>query len=134
MVPETRDGITVDRCERCGGLWFDANELDGWLATARPGVATTAEGWIPRRGVGTRPCPRCSASLETAGWPGVVLDRCPECRGLFVEVNELTSILRGDLPPGTDAFQARLQSAIASAGWTLLGAKTIVLLVLRFLR
>jgi Zn-finger nucleic acid-binding protein len=133
MVPETRDGVTADRCERCRGLWFDASELDAWLAEECPGVAAP-EGWIPRRGVGTRRCPRCSEALETAGWPGIVLDRCPRCRGLFLEVNELASIERGEMPSETSGLEARLQSAIVSGGWTILSAKGIVLLVLRFLR
>jgi Zn-finger nucleic acid-binding protein len=134
MVAEARDSITVDRCERCRGLWFDARELDQWLAAVNPAHASLPEDQIPRRGIGTRQCPRCSESLETAGWPGLVLDRCPGCRGLFVELNELARIESAEMPHEGVTFEARLQGAIVSAGWTLLSAKGIVLLVLRFLR
>lgn len=134
MTPETRDGITVDRCERCRGLWFDARELDGWLAATLPADVPLPEERIPRRGVGTRQCPRCRESLDAAGWPGLILDRCPSCRGLFVEANELAAMEGGGLPHESIDFRLKLRSAMVSAGWTLLSAEVIVILVLRFLR
>ncbi len=30
-----RDGVTIDRCERCRGIWLDRGELDKLLAHAR---------------------------------------------------------------------------------------------------
>lgn len=31
-----RDGITIDRCERCRGVWLDRGELEKLLALASP--------------------------------------------------------------------------------------------------
>jgi Zn-finger nucleic acid-binding protein len=134
MTPETRDGITVDRCERCHGLWFDARELDQWLAGLLPADSPPPEGRIPRRGRGTRQCPHCVETLETAGWTGLVLDRCPNCRGLFVEVHELAQMEGGGLPDERVDFELRLRKALHAVGYTLLSADIILLLLLRFLR
>ena len=37
MVEEERSGIKVDRCEGCGGVFFDAGELDLLLQAEEPG-------------------------------------------------------------------------------------------------
>ncbi|MGE0401645.1 MAG: zf-TFIIB domain-containing protein [Kofleriaceae bacterium] len=40
-----RDGITIDRCDRCRGIWLDRGELEKLLALRSP-AETTAR---PRR-------------------------------------------------------------------------------------
>lgn len=35
LVELDRDGITIDRCERCRGIWLDRGELDKLLVGAR---------------------------------------------------------------------------------------------------
>jgi Zn-finger nucleic acid-binding protein len=135
LTPETRAGITVDRCERCGGLWFDAEELDRCLAHIYPDGVPTPESRIPSRGVGSRPCPRCVHALETAGWNDLILDRCTTCRGLFVESKEFLHMQKQELPVGsTETFEAWLTERLVEGGWTLLGAGHLTLLILRFLR
>lgn len=34
LSPSVRDGIEIDRCDRCRGVWLDAGELDRLLAKA----------------------------------------------------------------------------------------------------
>lgn len=34
-----RDGITIDRCERCRGIWLDRGELEKLLAPSPPASA-----------------------------------------------------------------------------------------------
>src|SRR5687768_8347433 len=82
MVHEDREGVPLDRCPHCESLWFDATELDRVLGV-RDGDEAGLEARIPERGSSARRCPRCHTSLETAGWPQLVLDRCARCRGLF---------------------------------------------------
>ena len=134
MHPETRADVTVDRCTKCEALWFDASELDRVLGDAYAASDVSPEARIPRRGIGTRRCPRCAISLETAGWTGLVLDRCKRCRGLFVEARELLQMERERLPDDALTIEARLQGAMVSAGWALLTAHAIALLLMRFMR
>ena len=133
MVPEVRNGVVADRCERCRGVWFDGAELDRWLRDTPTQDAEAIEATIPHRGTPSRQCPRCAAWTVTAGWNDLVLDRCPECRGLFVEVPELDWLLR-EAPPESMPFELRLRDAMVSAGWALLAARGVALVLLRFLR
>jgi Zn-finger nucleic acid-binding protein len=133
MSLEIRQGVTVDRCDRCRGIWFDAHELDHWL-TSQAVAAQVPEATIPRRGIGSRQCPRCDVAMETAGWTGLVLDRCRECCGLFVEAHELLQMETARSIPEGQSVETVIRDALVAAGWTLLSAKTIVFLILRFIR
>ena len=132
MEPETQGEITVDRCVRCHALWFDARELDNVLQELYT-AGSGPEERIPKRGLSSRRCPRCDIRLESAGWTGLVLDRCPTCRGLFVEVHDLAQLQREEVPLDAMDFGARLQSAMVSGGWALLTAQGIVQVLIRFL-
>jgi Zn-finger nucleic acid-binding protein len=135
MASLTREGTTVDRCDRCEGVWFDATELDAWLAANYPEGAEPPEERIPVRGEGGgRRCPHCKCAMESAGWTGVILDRCPKCRGLFVEARELKHLEHEEAPHEAHSFEGQFHSAMVTAGWTVLGAKGFILLLLRFLR
>ena len=133
MAPETSHGVTVERCGTCHSLWFDASELDQYLSEAYAVESELPETRIPKRGLSGRRCPRCDKPLHTAGWTGCVLDRCAHCGGLFVEANELSQIQR-ELPAYTESFESALQSNMIAAGWALLHAKAIALLIIRLVR
>jgi len=94
--------VVVDGCDACGGLWFDTDELTK-LARGGQEVVVAAEGvfappdpvadLMPAKGL----CPRCQVPLyafEFAHTPGVVLDACPQCRGVWIDDGELESIGR----------------------------------------
>lgn len=99
-MSEVQSGLCeVDLCRKCGGVWFDHQELRRVLdETPRALVAldSPAPGW-------TRPaaaCPRCGGELrdfEFAGIAGLIGDRCQACRGIWLDGGELRE-LRGRLP------------------------------------
>lgn len=134
MVAECRDGITVDRCVVCQGYWFDATELDLRLAPMLPPGASPPEARVPERGLSTRRCPRCQKPLKTAGWDGLVLDRCPTCRGIFVEWREWRYLLNHDAPHDAQTFESQFREAMIAAGFALLYARAIAIIVMRFWR
>ena len=134
MYPERRRGVTADRCDRCGGLWFDVQELDVWLADAGSLELGPPESRIPARGLGSRPCPRCNKALDTAGWTDLVLDRCMTCRGLFVEASEFVRMQRQGLPTDSVAIESRLADWLVAAGSTVYTAIQIAYLITQFLR
>ncbi len=93
--------ITVDVCRGgCGGIWFDAQELqrmdeptepvpDGLLEVDRdPAVAVDPEA--------RRHCPRCPELVMMRHWftvkRAVVVDECPGCGGFFLDHGELAAI------------------------------------------
>ena len=133
MVLECRNGTEVDRCSFCGGLWFDASELDRILETHPAGVPVEAA--IPDRGMSAISCPRCWPKLlDAAGWSGMILDRCSTCRGLYVDGPELLRLQRQGPPGSTAGLEQALHSALREAGWNLLAASSLIAMLLRFLR
>ena len=40
LTEESHGSITIDRCEKCGGIWLDQGELEGLTAQAQDG------GWL----------------------------------------------------------------------------------------
>jgi Zn-finger nucleic acid-binding protein len=97
LVVAERDGIELDVCPWCHGLWFDAGELallaerlGRTLAVAEDGSMEAAA--TPEK---PRPCPRCDKAMgkvSLGAEPKVVLDRCPG-HGLWFDHGELGSLV-----------------------------------------
>jgi Zn-finger nucleic acid-binding protein len=102
LVKDQQDGIEVDICPRCGGIWFDGGELSR-LAQSRPGALAGLEHRnnpseaAATRGtpMGGRLCPPCRVYLtefEYSWAPGIRLDGCPKCKGIWADDGELSRI------------------------------------------
>lgn len=134
MNAERVDSVIVDRCERCNGLWFDAKELDQAIQRVLPPGGEPPEDRIPDRSLSSRRCPRCADCLRTAGWTGLILDRCPKCRGLFVEASEWDYLNRREAPYYAQSFEAEFRDAMVAGGSALLTANAILQIILRLWR
>ena len=86
--------VVIDSCPKCGGVWYDKGELDArdesvWTNVEDLDFETRLSGG--RRAL----CPRCEVSLAPVS-PGaareVVIDRCPDCFGFWLDAGELESI------------------------------------------
>lgn len=81
-------GVTLDVCMNCAGVWFDAGELDAVGRATAQGRGSRSEGEhefrvIPEKA--KRVCPRCVQVTISSGTLGVrSIDRCGTCRGLWV--------------------------------------------------
>src|SRR5437867_1952165 len=89
------EGIEIDACPSCGGLWFDSGEL-AKLSQGRPGLlasleqASSPDLFAPPGAAapGHRSCPGCSVPLREFEYPwapGIRLDGCAQCRGVWVD-------------------------------------------------
>ena len=93
MKSVTVDQITVDRCETCGGLWFDLLEHEH-LKNAKAGQAIdTGDPAIGKSHDAQRhiACPRCST--QTIGMvfpdkPHIHYEACTVCYGLYLDAGE----------------------------------------------
>jgi Zn-finger nucleic acid-binding protein len=106
MVAYVLDGVEIDACDHCGGLWLDEGEISELTDAARqPDLPTDAllnELRIPTRRRSGRPrlCPRCVTPLQElplpklAHCPATTLDCCPQGHGLFFDQHELGAMLR----------------------------------------
>jgi Zn-finger nucleic acid-binding protein len=94
------EGVELDACPKCKGLWFDADELSvlfqriGAAGDAGSVGASLAGVRGPRS---KRRCPRCRrklAEVEVApGPPPIRLDRCRKGDGLWFDRDELPRLL-----------------------------------------
>jgi Zn-finger nucleic acid-binding protein len=116
----TLGSVVVDGCDACGGLWFDTDEL-ARLARGGQETVVAAEGafappaplpdTMPLKGL----CPRCRVPLyafEYAHTPGVTLDACPDCRGVWIDDGELEAIGRRLAPKAPAAPAAATRPSV----------------------
>lgn len=94
MQSVTFDGITVDRCTQCQGIWFDALELEAILER-RPGRAIdlgdpNVEAKL--NAMKRVPCPHCTGPmvrLVSDRHPEVKYEQCAVCGGAYLDAGEL---------------------------------------------
>jgi Zn-finger nucleic acid-binding protein len=125
-------GMTLDICYGgCGGIWFDATELERLDARAATTLHTIWQ--LP---VGTvnltepRMCPRCASQVLDRKWfsdlKKVEIDQCPKCGGVWLDAGEFSRIydeIKGAkvAPPGWANAMAEAAAVVsekfsASAG------------------
>ncbi|MEJ2695948.1 MAG: zf-TFIIB domain-containing protein [Candidatus Sulfobium sp.] len=106
LEPATYEGhITVHTCPGCGGMWLPKGELEeieeiaghdytGELSRI-PDVIGNAYEMARQLNARGFPCPSCGAvteSTEYAYCSQVVIDKCPECGGIWLDKGELEAI------------------------------------------
>jgi len=91
--------VAVDVCSVCGGKWFDGGELNLVVKQGLPVLAqldldhpnTTGKSVPP----GGKACPRCGERLVPFSFkhaPGVVLEGCRKCKGIWADHGKLTQL------------------------------------------
>jgi len=91
-------GMTLDVCYGgCGGIWFDATELERVDARAANTLHTIWQAPPGRARVeGARICPRCAGQELERKWfsefKKVEIDQCPQCGGVWLDAGEFSRI------------------------------------------
>ena len=95
LEPVHLQDIEVDVCTHCGGMWFDAAELDQVIRQYDPDYPKTK---LTTEEMGSRTqkarwlCPACRAPLDSYEFePGseLQIDICEQCQGIWLEHGEL---------------------------------------------
>lgn len=96
-------GKTVDRCDRCHGLFVNRNALAmlerDWLFWPKSDSHSIDSG-DPAIGkrfdeVGAIDCPACSVRMAAISMPEqlhIWVEQCPSCDGIFFDAGELTDL------------------------------------------
>lgn len=120
----TSEGITVNFCRGCHGLWFDKGELALYCETESD--LPHLDQLLPQAQATSYPCPSCAHTtlVELPYMVGADLqvDWCPHCHGAWLDAAELPKVER--LATRLDSHVARLQRAmdeLQRAGYSLLG-------------
>jgi hypothetical protein len=107
LIVAEREGIELDVCPWCHGLWFDAGEL-ALLSEKLGRTLRVAERSPEPAETGEKPreCPRCDRAMDKimlGTSPRVLLDRCA-AHGLWFDQGELGALVRQMAPtPGSPA-------------------------------
>jgi Zn-finger nucleic acid-binding protein len=115
-------GVRVDGCDGCGGVWFDRSELTA-VAQAQAAQLTELEDRFQHSpfALDTNAkmyCPHCKVELfefEFQHSPGIKLDGCPQCKGIWIDDGELLAIhnrLAAAQPPNHPTTQQRAHQAL----------------------
>jgi Zn-finger nucleic acid-binding protein len=98
MLAFELDGVEIDRCVLCRGIWLDNGELQliADLAGVAPGGLTAA--LVRAKGLrsGRRRCPRCLRRLDVADVgrdAPFEVDRCPGGCGLWFDDGEMEQFI-----------------------------------------
>jgi Zn-finger nucleic acid-binding protein len=122
MTRKALEGVLVDACPVCEGLWLDGGELEMFqegeskpveeiLAEAREEIKSEKRRLVTARGM----CPRCQVErLEEKIITDVSLDVCSSCNGIHFDWNELNKVLQTTESKGFVAF---LNMAREKLGW-----------------
>lgn len=96
LIPNKRDGIGVESCLQCHGVWFSRAALESLArkaqepATAEPPVPSGPSGFVLRR----LACPVCADSqLQTRTQGDIEISRCRDCGGIWLAKLEVEKIL-----------------------------------------
>lgn len=98
------EGVEVDRCQNCHGLWLDEGEIleivdikekDFSEELVKETVSQAFSGipLIERETI--LKCPKCKSSMNPVNYAvssGVIIDRCPKNCGLWFDKNELEKV------------------------------------------
>ncbi|MBC8131528.1 MAG: zf-TFIIB domain-containing protein [Deltaproteobacteria bacterium] len=118
----TFEGLEVDLCPRCGGLWLDRGEitraarLPAEEITRLRGLLTQAGGPPPLPTTHLVPCPACDGKLSEVTLGSVHVDYCGACHGIFLDRGELEEALvavrtRDEGATARQVFEAAVSAA-----------------------
>jgi PAT family beta-lactamase induction signal transducer AmpG len=92
------DGIEVDRCSDCHGLWFDGGELSKLSNKKAAAVLDIGDVAIGKKQneIEHYRCPRCAGPMNRLVDPAqthIWFERCGSCRGSFFDAGELSDLV-----------------------------------------
>jgi len=96
QVVTKKDHISYDVCEKCGGLWLDAGELDKMAFQVQGSIEYCEQEKDAEPETEKMKCPRCDDStLEKVRFlesDGIHLHLCKNCGGFWLNGGELNLI------------------------------------------
>ena len=96
------EGVAVDRCSHCDGIWIDAQELSQLLAEDAKVVRALRRGAESELAdIKKGRCPRDAAELVriySAIDRSVTLDACADCHGIWLDGGEFEKLFAARRP------------------------------------
>ena len=119
MAPIDVDGIALDRCPACGGIWFDLGELRHVLGLKHTPDKShllkddRANAHVDVHSRKPCNCPRDNVPMTIVHdprQPHIAMDLCPHCGGIFLDSGELADLSKHTLRERLGVILGRLRS------------------------
>jgi len=126
LKPKAVFGVRLDECPDCCGLWFDDGELMKLLPVLKASrsapdldLDVIHKKPAPRHENAQRHCPRCGTIMLNYNYcynSNVLLDRCADCRGIWMDAGELMEVIRyAKGNPKLDRLAAAMAEHVAAS-------------------
>ena len=108
LAPRKLEGVTVDECPKCAGVFFDAAEL-GRVTGDKELAAYLAQ----VHGQATSPmvCPGCGGLMDLDKVADVEVDHCTSCHGVWLDAGEMDRIAARGEDALAQGFDAKMRAA-----------------------
>jgi len=120
------EGVTMDFCSDCKGIWFDAGEVASYFELSRdlPMIAAAER----QEQASSMSCPRCSSSMTQMLYAPpnqLTIDQCTSCGGMWFDKGEVQTLhrLSAALEDPRSRF-AGVARALDNQGYQVVGFKT----------
>lgn len=124
----TAEGVIVNFCRGCKGLWFDQGELALYCETE--GDVPDLNALLPQAHQTAYRCPRCHdrqlMELPYMAGEAVLIDWCPACHGAWLDQGEISKV--EDLASRYEGHTERLCRGIRqleAAGFQIISVKNV---------
>ena len=93
------DGVEIDCCDECRGIWLDEGELELLIEAEKSSESPILKALTDPAAVkakGHRKCPVCGRKMllvDIPLQPVVEIDRCPDNHGLWFDKGELEQVI-----------------------------------------
>ena len=96
------DGVEVDRCQICKGLWFDTGEADALRDAKAAKVIDTGNAWEGSQldFIDRYRCPRCGGVMSRSAdtkQKHIHFETCADCQGSFFDAGEFRQLSKRSL-------------------------------------
>ena len=93
------EGVEVDRCKNCQGIWFDVGENFSLRDTEAAAAIDTGDPETGRvtNSINRYRCPRCDGGMmrmTDAKRKDIRFEECTACRGSFFDAGEFSELSR----------------------------------------
>ena len=110
----TTQGVEIERCPRCEGVWLDRGEIFLFATEARSIDAKLERALADQKPTG-RLSPVSGEPMTEIAYPGGPhINRCPKSGGLWFDAGELKALLGAE--PGLHLDVERVRTSVPQAG------------------
>ena len=90
----SKEGVVVDFCSQCKGIWFDRGEIAFYVETSKD-VPSKRDSLMSAQST-EHGCPKCEESklVEMPYLPGeeLMIDFCTQCHGIWLDYKEMPKL------------------------------------------